>query len=161
MKEIKLSQNKVALVDDEDYEYLNQFKWYAHKNHRTFYAIRKTRKNEIGGRGKLVWMHRVIMNTPIRLQSDHIDHNGLNNQKYNLRNCTNSQNQLNSKPQTGKKYKGVILFEKKYIGAQICIKGKHKYLGIFDTKEAAAEAYNKEAKIHHGEFAYFNKLIKS
>lgn len=95
MKEIKLTQGKVVLVDDEDYEYLNQFKWYALKNHRTYYAQRVIQNNYIK---RTLKMHRVIMDTPCGLEVDHIDGDGLNNQKCNLRNCTFAENRKNRKP---------------------------------------------------------------
>lgn len=89
MKEIQLTQGKVALVDDEDYDFLMQWKWHAHKDYYSedvYYAGR--RDYSCGGNGKSVQMHRVIMKTPINLCVDHIDHNTLNNQKNNLRNCS-------------------------------------------------------------------------
>ena len=85
MKEIKLSQfgkNKgkyVALVDDEDFEYLNQFKWHALESPKTVYAVRQIR---VDGKQNKVWMHGAIMSGK---WIDHIDHNGLNNQKYNYK----------------------------------------------------------------------------
>ena len=72
MKEIKLSQGKVALVDDDDYEWLIQFKWFAHKDCKTFYAGRTDRQT-----GKQLWMHREIMHTEKGMQVDHIDTMGL------------------------------------------------------------------------------------
>jgi hypothetical protein len=62
MKKLKLSQGKVALVDDEDYEWLNQWKWFAHKDCNTYYA---GRSEKINGSRKQIWMHRAIMNTPL------------------------------------------------------------------------------------------------
>ncbi len=94
MKLIPLTQGKFAQVDDEDYDYLNQWKWYTTKNHKTFYAARHIR---INGKQKLIYMHRVIMNIIKGYKTDHIDHNGLNNQKYNLRICTCQENNRNRK----------------------------------------------------------------
>ena len=85
MKEIILTQGQVALVDDEDFEYLNQWKWCAIKSRKTYYT---TRTIYIPCKMTVI-MHRIIMNTPLDMTVDHIDHNGLNNQKYNLRICTN------------------------------------------------------------------------
>lgn len=73
MKEIKLTMGKVALVDDSDYDWLSQWKWFAHKDNRTFYAGRSTVMPD--GRKKQVWMHRVIMETAEGMETDHIDHN--------------------------------------------------------------------------------------
>jgi hypothetical protein len=93
MKEISLTQGQVALVDDEDYDYLMQWKWHFYKGTHSHYAVCSLpRKN---GKRTGFRMHRLIMNTPPDLVVDHIDHNGLNNQKSNLRNCTKCQNQAN------------------------------------------------------------------
>jgi UDP-N-acetylglucosamine pyrophosphorylase len=89
MKEIQLIPEGVSLVDDEDFEYLNQFKWYNHYN----IAYRTIRENNMS---KLIGMHREIMKTPKGLEVDHWDHNTLNNQKSNLRNCTHKENCQNS-----------------------------------------------------------------
>ena len=90
MKKINLTQGLVTLVDDEDYEYINQWKWFAVLNNKNYYACRN------GKSGKF-WMHREIIKTPDDLICDHIDHNGLNNQKSNLRNVNKSQNAMNSR----------------------------------------------------------------
>ena len=156
MKEIKLTQGKVALVDDEDFEYLNQFKWYASKIDNTYYACRCQR---IGKIHKKYMIHRVIMNTPANMVTDHIDHNGLNNQKNNLRICTTAQNQMNKLPQN--KYKGVYFDKRKnhtYIKASIKLGGKLKHLGFFNTDKDAAIAYNIKARELFGEFANLNIL---
>ena len=82
MKKIKLTQNKYTLVDDEDFDYLNQFNWCAHKEKYNFYAVRTDNKLK-----KCIRIHRVIMNCPDSKFIDHKDGNGLNNQKENLRLC--------------------------------------------------------------------------
>jgi hypothetical protein len=157
MKEIKLTRDQVALVDDEDYEYLNQFKWQAYKGERTYYACRHTRKGDV----EREIMHRVIMNTPKGMEVDHIDHNGLNNQKYNLRNCTRSQNQSNRISCVGtSKYLGVVISSKGLfkgrIEASLTANGVIIHLGVFKTEEDAARAYDEAAKRYHGEFANLN-----
>lgn len=169
MKEIIINSpthgNRVALVDDEDYDYINQWKWQLKKHRKTFYAHRT--KYIIGGKGKKdhFKMHRVIMKvTNPEQQIDHIDHNGLNCQKYNMRIVTNAQNKKNasSKITSTSKYLGVYVIknkngEPKYYGCQININNKSTNIGSFpytpDGEVAAAKAYDEMAKKHFGEFA--------
>jgi len=154
MKIIKLNKGFIALVDDEDYEYLNQWHWTAQECGLTFYARR-----EFNG-DKKIFMHRIIINVPIELEVDHIDHNGLNNQKSNLRICTHIQNSWNQTSNRGKsKYKGVLIIEKNnhtYIAAQIRYKGKKYHLGHFASEADAAIEYNEAAKKYFGSFAKLN-----
>ena len=157
MKEIPLSQNKVALVDDEDYNRLNKVRWYAHKERDIWYADRKNG----GGKPLVIRMARQIMKNPIGMFVDHIDGNGLNNQKSNLRICTNAENLHNRGVQknntTG--YKGVCWDkEKGKYRASISFECKRINLGRFSSKREAAIAYNKAAIKYHGEFAYRNKI---
>jgi len=156
MKEIKLTRGFVAQVDDEDYEYLNQFHWYPQKGHNTYYAKRKIFHN---GTQDTILMHRDIMNTPKDMEVDHRDHDGLNNQKSNLRNCTHRQNQINKIVISSSPYRGVtwVLKRKKWkIKARIKVYGRGIHLGYFRTEEMAALAYNEAAKKYFGEFAVLN-----
>lgn len=161
MKEIKLTQGKVALVDDEDFEYLNQFKWYASKCRKTFYAQRcvKVAVNK----WVIIKMHRVLLNTPSHLMVDHIDHNGLNNQKANIRNCTQLQNAKNITSRGRSKYLGVYYTSStikgvryEYITASIRVNRKLISLGNHKTEIEAAKAYDQAAKKYFGEFANLN-----
>ena len=122
MKEIKLTRGLFTQVDDKDFDYLNQFKWYVLKGHGGFYAIRKENC-------KKILMHRFILNTPDNMITDHKDGNTLNNQRNNIRICDKRQNAYNSNPQKGRKYKGCIWsrITQKWI-AQIKVDGKQKYL---------------------------------
>lgn len=155
MKEIKLTQGKSVLVDDDDYEWLMQWKWYASKNgNNHFYAIRKTPRKD--GR-KTVLMHREIMRPPIGKEVDHIDNNGLNNQKCNLRICTPQQNKLYRSPSSKSGYLGVSTSTSgRYITARISKSGTVYNLGTFKTNEEAALAYDQKARELHGEFARLN-----
>lgn len=155
MKEIPLTQGKIALVDDEDYTSLSCFNW--HCSHG--YARRGIGQHK--GRRMAVLMHRVIADKvfngiPVNCEVDHVDRNTLNNQRHNLRLCThrqNGKNVSNSKSSSG--FRGVRKRNKKW-AAQIACDGTLKHLGTFDTAEAAAEAYDVAAQELHGEFAVLN-----
>lgn len=153
MKQIALTKGKFALVDDEDFEKLNSYKWYATKNGTKYYASKGG--TMLNGKSlKKVYMHRFILNNPTRLVVDHIDGNSLNNQKFNLRQCTKRQNSLNQGKNSNNKsgYKGVCYFKGVFI-AQISINKKNTYLGRFKTKDEAYEAYCKACTKYHGEYA--------
>jgi hypothetical protein len=155
MKLIKLTLGKFVMVDDADYDYLLQFKWYAKtfKTAHTYYAATnvKTDKNK----QKTLLLHRIVMNTPKGTQVDHIDHNGLNCQKHNLRNCTLRQNSMNQKCHSKSGYKGVYMNNKGILG-QINVNGRKIHLGLFTSYIAAARAYDEAAKKYFGEFANLN-----
>jgi hypothetical protein len=157
MKEIKLTRGQVTLVDDEDYVYLNQWRWYAFKGRNTFYAARLRYKDK-----KLTLMHRVIMQVSEGQEVDHVDHDGLNNQKYNLRKCTHKENSANKKSRknSSSKYLGVTITRTGKFAAQIMICGKHIHLGLFKDEKDAAESYNIAAKSYFKEFANINKIIR-
>jgi len=154
MKRIKLSQGKFAIVDDEDYEILNKLKWCVSHKYAWHPGKRVKGKPRLG-----VFMHRFILKATKGEQIDHIDGNGFNNCRSNLRRCTASQNTINRGPQknnaTG--YKGVVLEYGKYPVAKICVRGKHFVVRCKTIQEAAAE-YNRLAVKHHGEFARLNKV---
>jgi hypothetical protein len=153
MKLISLTQEKFAQVDDWNYDWLNQWNWYAVFNGYTFYAARHPK----GENRRILLMHREIMNTPDDMEVDHQDHNGLNCQEYNMRNATHGQNGANRTPYGSSKYLGVNCDkEYGYIRASIKVNGKQKNLGTFKTEEAAAKKYDEAAKLYHGEFANLN-----
>jgi hypothetical protein len=149
-KIIPLTQGKQTIVDDEDFDWLNQWKWYY--NDRG-YAVRHMPSNH----KMLLYMHRVIMNTPPDMDTDHINGNGLDNRRANLRVCTTSQNLINHPKQIDNTsgYKGV--YKNHHHWQSIIMKdGKSIYLGTFKTKEISARAYDEAAKKYFGEFACLN-----
>ncbi len=161
MKKIKLSQGKYALVDDTDYEFLSQYKWSVSKTRKTFYAIKSLVINKKTNKRQTLIMHRMIMNTPKDMHTDHINGNGLDNRRKNLRICTSMQNSWNSRTAKNNKsgYKGVcfIKYRNKY-KAQICHNRKIVFLGYFTQKADAAIAYNNASKIFHGAFSNLNVI---
>lgn len=156
MKTISLTQGKIALVDDEDYERLSRHKWYAIKSKHTYYAVRNLPREN--GKQHGIRMHRVILGlTSPKLQGDHKDHDGLNNQKYNLRICTNLQNSWNKKKHKTNVagIKGIRFLGKSW-EVRICINGEAKAIGLFPSLEQASTAYNAAALNYFGEFAHLN-----
>lgn len=154
MKEIKLTKGYVAIVDDEDFDYLSQFLWHARVNKTNVYAATRINK-------KYTYMHRFLMNPKEKFWVDHKDQNSLNNQKNNLRICTPTENSRNSRSKRLKnKYKGIYYSkDKKRIKrwvAQINTGFKVINLGRYLTPEEAAIAYDKAAIKYFGEFASVN-----
>lgn len=139
MKKIKLTQNKHALVDNTDFDWLNKFKWYASWNPSTkgFYATRGLR---IGKTLKTLTMHRVIMNTPKRKMTDHINGNTLDNRKSNLRICHNNENQTNTKNHRNNKMIGITIRKHKHKTSYEAQKNGI-YLGTFPSTKLARQAY--------------------
>jgi hypothetical protein len=159
MKEIQLTQGKVAIVDDEDFEYLNQWKWHASKLGNKFYAQRHN--NLLITKNIKILMHRNIMKPKKGFVIDHIDGNTLNNKKNNLRICTHAENMRNSKMPINNTsgFKGVSYVKKNntYMSS-IRFNDKKIYLGLFINPIDAAKAYNAAAVKYHGEFANLNKI---
>jgi len=166
MKTIQLTKGYEALVDDEDYEKINQYKWYAKVKLNNVYAERSW---ELNGEKFHQKMHRFILNlTDKKVHCDHINHNGLDNQKLNLRKCTSHQNRLNSRKVNGSssKYRGVSVTTYKYknsISFRWLAKLKLKqnmtsklFPYTEDGEILAAKFYDEKAKELFGEFANLN-----
>lgn len=150
-KVILLTNGKYALVDEEDYYEVRKFNWAAISSRNTFYAVKNSKNNRI--------MHRFIMGLERgdNRVIDHINHDGLDNRKANLRICTNDENVLNKKPSKNKRFKGAFYYAKNNSWtSSISYKGKCYRLGYFKTEEEAARAYDAKAKELHKEFAYLN-----
>lgn len=146
MREIQLLNGGVTQIDDEDFPFLSRLPWKR--------VERKGQRYAMCGR---LAMHRLILNLKDpSILVDHKDHDGLNNQKENLRTATNSQNQGNRRKRsnTSSKYKGVCWHKRWNVWvASIKVNQKTKYLGGFKTEEEAASAYDEAAKAAFGEFA--------
>jgi len=160
MKYIHLTKGQNAMVDDQDYEYINQWKWLCSSHG---YAVRVEylgggRKNT---KRQTIKMHRLIMDTPIDMETDHINGDRLDNRKENLRIVTRTENQhnrkLNSNNTSG--YKGVHLYKptNRWV-ARITVNSRLLLLGYFEEIKEAALAYNEAAKKYHGKYAKLNLL---
>jgi hypothetical protein len=142
MKLIRLATGEYSMVDDDDYEYLSLLKWHVNKGKYTNYA-----RCCFGPRNFPVniLMHRLILNVLILqtdLQIDHIDGDGLNNQRSNLRIVTRRVNQLNRRFPSTSKYPGVYWNKKDKIWqVQIRVDGKQTYLGASKSEENAYDIY--------------------
>jgi len=158
-KAIPLTQGMFAIVDDADYDDLMKYSWQYADNG---YAKRLKRVGEEGGR-KNMMMHRQIMNTPQGMETDHINGNGLDNRRCNLRVCTNNQNQCNRRKQVeplSSPYKGVYWCKRgKAWIAQYMMDKKNRHIGSYPTALEAAIAYNTKVKEVFGEFARLNDVV--
>lgn len=153
-KQIPLTQGKFALVDDDDYERVSQHRWCAKKDHKTHYA---TRCVYLPGKETTQSLHRFILNAPPKTQIDHINGNGLDCRKENLRYCNHQQNCVNRFGLSKKHYKGIRKSKNRWT-ASICVMGRQMYLGSFASQELAARVYDRAARKYFGEFAKTNFL---
>ena len=160
MKEIKLNKGKYALVDGDDFGKVNQYEWKALKRSHGNNKFDVIRNETIDGKKKIIYMHRFIMNPEnSKIQVDHINGNGFDNRKCNLRLCSNSQNNMNKQKRSDNTsgYKGVSFYKGKFY-AEIMKEQTPYKLGTFKTALEAAKAYNAKALELHGEFARLNEI---
>jgi len=156
-RRIPLTQGQYAIVDPEDYKELAKYQWYAKRCERRFYAERWGKTKQGSRIRRDIKMHQVIMGTAEGKFIDHINHNGLDNRKANLRFATAQQNTWNKRKQKGNyssQYKGVhwVKSEKNWRAVITCNK-RVIYIGRFDDEKAAAMAYDAKAKEYFGEYA--------
>ena len=155
-KAISLTKGAFAIIDPDDLPLITQHSWHLKEYAHLKYAVRDHYEN---GKRTTIKMHRVIAEANPGEPVDHINGDGLDNRKSNLRICTGSQNAMNQRPQSGRtsKYKGVHWHKtkNKWI-ASIGINGKVSTIGSFNTELEAAKAYNNEARKLFGEFARVN-----
>lgn len=160
MKEIKLGSKKypglVALVDDEDYEKVNQYIWHVHKKKNTYYGRTNTKKEN---KHQTLLMHKLIC--PQWKIVDHKNGNGWDNRKNNLRNGVGSLNNRNARKRenTSSKYKGVWWYKAdSNWEAGIVINKKRLFLGRFSNEIEAAKVYNEAAIKYFGDYAKLNDI---
>lgn len=158
MKIIKLTQGQETVVDDWNFDFLNQWKWLSlwSKDAQGYYAVRW---DYVNNKRMMIYMHRVIMKTPDGMKTDHIDGDTLFNLECNLRICTHSENMRNRGKNKNNKsgYKGV--YWDSHAGkyrSRIMYNKKIIYLGLYDDPIEAAMAYDEKARELHGEFAGLN-----
>jgi len=158
MKIIELSNGLFTMIDDADFELVSSLKWYFNSQG---YAVRRHE-------GSLQYMHRALLGLVLGdgIQVDHIDRDGLNNRRENLRICTHAQNMQNKGKNAKNKsgFKGVCHNKGRPINkpwrAKIKLNNKDHHLGYFNTKEQAALAYDDAARKLHGDFALLNFEVK-
>jgi len=157
-RRIRLTQGQYAIVDVGDHRRLGGYKWFAVRYPRGYYAIRGMK--DASGRQKNMRMHREILEAASDRFVDHINHDGLDNRRVNLRIVTCRQNSWNKRKQRGNcssRYKGVTWFKRSgKWQARIVRGGKSRLIGYFDDEKAAASAYDAKAEELFGEYAVLN-----
>lgn len=156
MQAIQLTQGKIAIVDDADFNQLSQYRWFAYRKPRKSrtlgYAARQLPR--ANGKQKMLYMHRALL--PNAPEVDHVNSDGLDNRRQNLRSATRRQNTQNMLKATNhsSELKGVTWHSKaQKWQAQIRVDGRNRYLGLFVNETLAGAAYRQAAQLHFGEFA--------
>jgi hypothetical protein len=149
LKHITLTKGKYAIVDAADFEELNKYKWHALEVAGGYYAARHEK-------GKIILMHRQIMQPPPGMVVDHVDGNRANNSRENLRICTQRQNLCNRAPHSKSGFKGVTPHRDKW-DAKLGFKGKTYRAGVFADPVEAARARDRLAIQVVGEYAWLNR----
>jgi len=154
MAEIQLTKGYVAIVDDDDFAWLSQWKWFFTGRYP---ARSASKEEETAGRPCHISMHRAIVGASSGRIVDHINGDPLDNRRANLRFCSLSQNQHNQrlKRDNTSGFKGVRRDKKRWM-ARIQLGPERRYLGSFGSAESAARAYDAAALHHFGEFARLN-----
>jgi len=159
MTELKLLRGQTALIDAEDLPKVRSYRWRLSSKGYVIATVAGVKPQ------KTIWLHRLILDTPAGLVTDHENHDKLNNQKSNLRIATYTNNHGNrlKKPSTASRFKGVTWSKragkwKAQISQQT--NGQHKVIGLgeFDDEKTAALAYNEAAKAYFGNFAHINSI---
>ena len=170
---IPLTQDQVTFINDEDKDLISQYKWFAsadrdkNKKLKNWYV--RTNIKQSDGSTTTLSMHRLLTNAKPEDKVDHEDHNGLNNQRYNLRLCNSSENLCNMRKRrivngvvTSSSYKGVYWYKRKEMWhVRIRKDNKAIHLGYFTSEIEAALAYNLAAIQHHGKWANLNIIKKT
>ncbi len=152
MQKIPLTGGGFAIVDDEDYAHLSAFRWRAQKGKRgCLYAV--------STRAQL--MHRFIMKPKVDSFVDHVNGDGLDNRKVNLRVCSHAQNMANQRKREGtaSRFKGVHITRSGMYGASIECAGTTIHLGTFAQENRAARQYDRAARVFFGKFARTNEMM--